>query len=762
MKTTTDIFARRLALTLLAVLTTTVAWAQLSGAGTEAYPYIISSRSDWDYFETKVNAKDEDYVAAYYELVNDLTLGEEGNPITTVVGNAKAKPFKGTFDGGNHTIHINMRRTNDFAAPFGVTNGATIKNLTVDGTITTNHKFAAGFVGYANNDKNLTTTLINCISRVHISCDSILQHINVNGQETTSGTRPYDCTHGGLVGQNEAGRLAFINCAFEGSITDSKENKTANKCTGFVAWVNIGVSYSNCIMAGTIDVKPNDDNLKNSMATFHRLAQNIKATFDENAPSYYINDYTHPSLKKDGTQALEAIPDNKLVKIYTVDKKDYYIPGVTVDGYDVSFCSEKLVENQDYLINIETLSPTERKLTISGNNNFGGIYTEDIESSIDVNVPTWESTSKTGWRAISSPINGQAFSGVTNLKSVSKHNIYRYDESKRQWQEYRNDANRYNVFENGRGYVYRSEDVIGVVSFNGKCNTGKLKLTLSRADKVDDLTGFNLIGNPYAHEIYKGVEISNEFLADDYYILLPNGNWEVTSDSEAIPVGSAILVQATKDNAKLVFDEDATATKRASSDNIWFTVANSEYSDVACVNFREGHSLNKMAHYNEDAMMLYIINDGENFASANMSESDGIIELGFEAKKLGQYTLTFKANGSFGYMHLIDKMTGADIDLLADNEYSFIGTDGDDNDRFIVKLSENAGNTTSVNDCFAWQSGNDVIVEGNGQLQIFDVTGRMVMTQNVNGIETINVNANGVYIFRLIGNETKTQKIVVR
>lgn len=761
MKKTTDIIARGLALTLLAVFTTSMAWAQLSGKGTENEPYLISSAEDWTVFTETINKQQNQ--SDYYLLTNDITLGSEESPITTVVGKSKSITFKGTFDGGYHTIHINMSRTNDFAAPFGVTNGATIKNLTVDGKITTNHKFAAGFVGYANNDKDATTTLINCISRVHISCDSIYQHIDINGNVVNNGSRPYDCTHGGLVGQNEAGRLAFVNCAFEGSITDSKPVKTANKCTGFVAWVNVGVSYTNCIMAGTIDVKPNNDALKNSMATFHRLANNIKATFDADKPSYYVNDYTHPSLKKDGIQALEAIPDNQLVKIYTVDGKDYYIPGVTVDGYDVSFCSEKLVENQDYLINIDT-ETTEHKLTISGIHNFGGNFSDVVESSIDINVTTWEATSKTGWHAISSPINGQAFSGVTSLLTASKYNIYRYDEPLRLWQEFRNEANIYNSFDNGRGYIYRTMDNGGTIGFNGTYNTGDIEVNVSYTEKEDKLTGFNLIGNPYNHNIYKGVAIPNDHLVDGYCILHTDGTWEIMEDSQEIPVATAILVQA-KESAKIVInDTEASAKSRDCSASIKFTVSNNEYTDVARVKFSEGRGFNKMAHYNEDAPMLYVIQNGENFASANLSADEDIIQLGFEAKIMGKYTLTFKSDSNMSYMHLIDKVTGADVDMLTDNEYSFIGTDNDDNDRFIVKLSENAGIATVESDTFAWQSGNDIIVNGNGELQIFDVTGRMVMTQHINGVETVQTQnlvslQCGVYIFKM--NE-KTQKIVVR
>lgn len=93
-------------------------------------------------------------------------------------------------------------------------------------------------------------------------------------------------------------------------------------------------------------------------------------------------------------------------------------------------------------------------------------------------------------------------------------------------------------------------------------------------------------------------------------------------------------------------------------------------------------------------------------------------------------------------------------DLGTDNEYTFTASSADRYDRFVLVF----GNA-SENDIFAYQSGSDIIVTGEGELQVFDVMGRMVATQYINGIQTINTPQTGVYIFRLNG---KTQKIVVK
>lgn len=96
--------------------------------------------------------------------------------------------------------------------------------------------------------------------------------------------------------------------------------------------------------------------------------------------------------------------------------------------------------------------------------------------------------------------------------------------------------------------------------------------------------------------------------------------------------------------------------------------------------------------------------------------------------------------------------------MLKENEYSFIGSTADNAERFIVRLEHSEDVENSV---FAYQSGTDIVVDGEGMLEVFDVMGRMVMQRHVNGVETFGSTSlqAGVYVFRL--NE-KTQKMIIR
>ena len=65
---------------------------------------------------------------------------------------------------------------------------------------------------------------------------------------------------------------------------------------------------------------------------------------------------------------------------------------------------------------------------------------------------------------------------------------------------------------------------------------------------------------------------------------------------------------------------------------------------------------------------------------------------------------------------------------------------------------------------FVWQENGNVVVEGDGDLQVFDVMGRQTGTTHVDGTTTfsrgdLGMSHSGVYVLRLNGN---SQKIVVK
>ena len=423
-------------------------------------------------------------------------------------------------------------------------------------------------------------------------------------------------------------------------------------------------------------------------------------------------------------------------------------------------------------------------LTINGNVTNGGndkIIVEDggqvivsksgIRATLKKSVSNTAKDAKPTWYTISTPVSITYASSVINLISSTdpgfNYDLYYYQETTRLWKNYKNSSFYIN---NGKGYLYWNSTG-SELSFPGTMNYGNVSVTLTKtvAEPTDDLEGFNLIGNPYPHNIYKGAGTAIEnsvaegyVLATGFYTLSNSDEWVAgTDNSTAIKPAQGILVQATTAGTLTIQDKTASGAK-ANNDNIKFSIANSQFEDVTYALFMDEIGLTKINHRNADAPMIYIPQDGENFAIATMGDDTETFGLNFKAMTTGMYTLSAKADGNYSYLHVIDRLTGEDIDMLVDGKYEFIGSPRDNEARFIVKLRYNANGFN--NDEFIYQNGDELIVNGEGELQVYDVMGRYVACYNVNGNKRISAEqfSNAVYIFRLVGSDVKTQKIVVR
>ena len=190
--------------------------------GAWAQDLTISSEAEWNSFANAVSGGTT-YQGQTVKLAADLT-------ITTPAGSSDSKSFQGTFDGGGHTLTLNLSYTGTgdaFIAPFKYINNATIKYLHTAGTISTNGKLAGGIVG----DSRGTSTIQNCRSSVVIT-------------STVSG----DGTHGGLVGRVQTGTLTITDCLFDGSITGAG----THSCGGLVGWKKTSLVLNHCLQAGNL------------------------------------------------------------------------------------------------------------------------------------------------------------------------------------------------------------------------------------------------------------------------------------------------------------------------------------------------------------------------------------------------------------------------------------------------------------------------------------------------------------------------------
>ena len=114
---------------------------------------------------------------------------------------------------------------------------------------------------------------------------------------------------------------------------------------------------------------------------------------------------------------------------------------------------------------------------------------------------------------------------------------------------------------------------------------------------------------------------------------------------------------------------------------------------------------------------------------------------------------------TFNYLHLIDHLTGNDVDLLQNPSYTFDARYSDYASRFLLVFDK-----ADSDDDFAFVSNGELIVTGTGTLQVIDILGRQMFSHEVNSSFCIPHSsfAPGVYVLRLVKGETvKTQKIVL-
>ena len=185
--------------------------------------------------------------------------------------------------------------------------------------------------------------------------------------------------------------------------------------------------------------------------------------------------------------------------------------------------------------------------------------------------------------------------------------------------------------------------------------------------------------------------------------------------------------------------------------------------DRAEVRFGDGPMLGKLM-LNSNNTNICIPQDGRKFSIVNRA-NEGEVPVNFKAAQNGVFTLNTKVNeAEMAYIHLIDNLTGADVDLLETPTYTFNAKSTDYESRFKLVFAT-IGEADGDDDFAFFSNGNWVVVnEGEAVVQVIDMNGRILSSETINGSAQVKVNAAcGLYVMRLVnGEKVKTQKIVVQ
>ena len=320
--------------------------------------------------------------------------------------------------------------------------------------------------------------------------------------------------------------------------------------------------------------------------------------------------------------------------------------------------------------------------------------------------------------------------------------------------------------DNGYGFLYANANT-GTMDLTGELVPSHQVVSVPLAyDATTTFGAWNLVGNPFACNATPSV--------DNFYVI--SGEALSATSGEIHPL-QGIFVQATGPGQNVIFTKSDGA-KRAQALNINLVKAgihDASLIDRARVRFDEGEVLEKF-QLNPGHTKVYIPQNGKDYAVVYANNA-GEMPVNFKAEENGTYTLGFSIEEvSFSYLHLIDNMTGNDIDLLSPQNviagedpqspaptYTFYAKTTDYESRFklVFVTGSSAGS-----DNFAFYSNGSFVInnEGHATLQVIDVNGRIIKSESITGCASISVNAaSGVYMLRLInGNDVKVQKVVVR
>ena len=391
-----------------------------------------------------------------------------------------------------------------------------------------------------------------------------------------------------------------------------------------------------------------------------------------------------------------------------------------------------------------------------GWSNFTNI-SEDCEA-ITLSITGYgnDPTTTEGWHLIASPLEGVSPENVGNMLS-NNYDLYQFHGSFEgaEWRNYKNNENNgFTMLYAGDGYLYaNSEDV--TLEFKGSVlNLQEYPVYLIKDDDTR-FGNWNLVGNSFTTE----ATVSKT----DYYRIEPGTRTLMPSSGNVNPM-EGIFVEANEDSEMVTFTKLTRGERAIESPMVNIDLRNAEgrLLDRARLRMGKGNNLSKLDMLS-DPNRLYFRIDGKDYAVARVN-GQGEMPLHFDAAQNGTFTLNVNVEGmEMAYLHLIDNMTGEDIDLLQTNEYTFSGKPADYASRFRL-VFETGSSAEGDSFAFVDAAGNIVITntEAGATLQVIDVTGRVVVSTDVaRGVSTKGMTA-GVYVLRLInGNDVMTQKIVV-
>jgi len=715
----------------------------LHDGSTSEKAYIITTPAGLQLLSSETNGGTT-FINTFFKLGGDIDMSSVEN--FTPIGINSTCSFNGTFDGRNHTIsHLTINYTSNNnannAGLFGCLSGnipfPVICNLTLDRANISGKKYVGGIVGYLS---------FGTVSNCHVVNSTI------KGTDTTPRV-------GAIVG--------YYNLSSNTSLNSSNYHSTLVYANSNVKAFNIG-----CGDWGT---------------SSHQGGDSGSACLD--ATQYFL-DGSRTNLN----ELMAAYDDPANYTAYDGPTPDLSNLTATVIG-NVTIPSGIVLKAQTVTI------ATGGRLTLADG---AELVCNNAVANVIVqkNIARY-TTDKNGWNLITMPymnnVNPLLISNLvpSDLNSTS-YDLYRLHTPTTIWENYKQHHEEIDYFFIGKekACLYATSTDV-TLQIHPSIPTQTVPYTEEGNGAFLTQSGdyWNLIGNPYTFKAYadrpyyrmNATGTALELVENYWQVPLNVCEGIVVQADNSIPLDSCNFTRTApvpptsgaKGSLQIALSQPVPEPVERAGVSTGSTTGT---LDKAVVSFTEGSDLGKFYFLEQDAN-IYLPQGGKEYAIASVSAGrDGVhtvsteVPVNFKARKNGTYTLTVNPEGvEMAYLHLIDNMTGADVDLLGApaRSYSFTAKTTDYASRFRLVFAAKAPSAGSAtDDPFAFCNNGDWIISnpstgsGTATLQAFDMLGRQLSSQEIHSTFRIPHSAfptPGVYVLRLINDEeVRTQKIVVR
>ena len=389
---------------------------------------------------------------------------------------------------------------------------------------------------------------------------------------------------------------------------------------------------------------------------------------------------------------------------------------------------------------------------------------EDVPATFVMGITKpeeWQSNNEDGWQFISSPFTNASVFNFTNA-SEGNYDLFKYDgDEDLEWQNHKaNAANFGSTFEQGVGYL-ASHETESTIELTGTLNAeNSYSWDYLYYNEEKPLANFHLLGNPFTFDMdITKATFTN--LVEGVAVVTSDGGYDYSQTT--IPVGDAFFVKANGNDYSSSLSYGGRGARSAKSNSLNITATGNAGKDNVVINFAgKSEGFDKLQNFNDAIATVYVAEDGKNYGIYNCDADVQEVELNFNANKMGNYTISIEPNGKFQTVTLVDRFTGVETNMLVE-DYNFTAMSSDNHNRFVVRFAN--GQQTTDNSHFVYQSGEELILNIQGEVQIVDVLGRVVYSgEAMNDINRINVSSfnSGAYMVKVMnGNEVKVEKIIL-